>query len=134
MKVWTTMGFVDGSERLGLRLRLLSTKPIAAQMQQKGQVFGYARASSRDQHLTRQVETPGEVDKLFSGQATGTTRDRPGLTQLLNYVREGATLRVTSMDRLARDPRDLQRLVDRSTLYRALAQPQAACEISQGQR
>ena len=80
--------------------------------QQKGQVIGYVRVSSRDQHLTRQVEALGEVDKLFSDQVTGSTRDRPGLTQLLDYVREGDTLRVTSMDRLARDLRDLQHLVD----------------------
>ena len=78
----------------------------------KGQVIGYARVSSRDQHLTRQVEALGEVDKLFSDQVTGSTRDRPGLAQLLDYVREGDTLRVTSMDRLARDLRDLQHLVD----------------------
>lgn len=80
--------------------------------QQKGQVIGYVRVSSRDQNLTRQVEALGVVDKLFQDQVTGSTRDRPGLAQLLDYVREGDTLRVTSMDRLARDLRDLQHLVD----------------------
>ena len=80
--------------------------------QQNGQVVGYVRVSSRDQNPARQVEALGVVDKLFQDQVTGSTRDRPGLTQLLDYVREGDTLRVTSMDRLARDLRDLQHLVD----------------------
>lgn len=73
-----------------------------------GQVVGYARVSSSDQNLDRQLEAIGEVDRLFTEKVSGkNVDDREQLKQLLGYVREGDTVRVQSPDRLARDTIDL---------------------------
>lgn len=80
-----------------------------------GQRVGYARVSTADQRLDRQVEVLGEVDRLFTDEASGSTRYRPGLEAALGYVREGDELVVASMDRLARSVRDLHALVDELT-------------------
>lgn len=77
----------------------------------RGQVVGYARVSSVSQNLDRQIEALGEVDELFTDQASGKSSDRPGLTEALRYVRRGDTLRVASMDRLARSLVDLEQIV-----------------------
>lgn len=82
-------------------------------MSAAGAVVGYARVSSTDQHLDRQVAAIGEVDKLFTDKVSGRTRaDRVGLVQCLNYLREGDTLKVASMDRLARSLTDLRSIVE----------------------
>lgn len=78
-----------------------------------GQVVGYARVSSTDQSLERQLVALGDVDRLFTDKVSGRTRaDRVGLTQCLEYLREGDTLRVASMDRLARSLADLRTIVE----------------------
>lgn len=78
-----------------------------------GQRIGYARVSSTDQNLARQVEAIGSVDRLFEEKVSGGSRtDRPGLAECLLYAREGDTIRVASMDRLARSLVDLQQVVD----------------------
>ena len=76
----------------------------------KGQRVGYVRVSSFDQNPDRQLE--GEaVDRIFTDKASGKDTQRPQLTALLSFVREGDTLVVHSMDRLARNLDDLRRLV-----------------------
>ena len=75
-----------------------------------GQRVGYIRVSALDQRTERQLEqTP--VDRLFSDQVSGKDTLRPQLTALLTFVREGDTVVVHSMDRLARNLEDLRRLV-----------------------
>lgn len=82
-------------------------------MTPQGQTVGYARVSSTDQNLARQLESIGTVDRMFTDQVSGSTRAaREGLAECLAYVRDGDTLRVASMDRLARSLIDLQQLVD----------------------
>lgn len=82
-------------------------------MVQHGQVVGYVRVSSADQNLARQLESIGNVDRLFSDKVTGGARSaRQGLADCLQYVREGDVVRVASMDRLARSLVDLQQIVD----------------------
>lgn len=77
-----------------------------------GQIVGYARVSSTSQSLARQLEALGEVDELFTDHMSGKNRaDRPGLADALRYVRRGDTLRVASMDRLARSLVDLEQIV-----------------------
>lgn len=81
-----------------------------------GQTVGYARVSTTDQSLDRQVDALGDVDRLFTDQVTGSTRaGRDGLARLIAYIRDGDTVRVTSMDRLARSVRDLRDVVDELT-------------------
>ncbi|GAA4731135.1 recombinase family protein [Nocardioides endophyticus] len=76
-----------------------------------GQVVGYGRVSSTSQNEARQVEALAGSDRLFIDKVSGKNTDRPELTAALGYVRQGDTLRVPSMDRLARNTVDLLTLV-----------------------
>lgn len=80
----------------------------------KSQHIGYVRVSSEDQNPERQLEGV-EVDKLYIEKVTGKDLKRPVLQDLLKYIREGDTLIVHSMDRLARDLVDLRQLVKKLT-------------------
>ncbi len=75
-----------------------------------GQRIGYVRVSSFDQNPERQLEHV-QVDKEFTDKASGKDTHRPELERLLAFVREGDTVVVHSMDRLARNLDDLRRLV-----------------------
>ena len=73
-------------------------------------VVGYRRVSSASQSLDRQ-ELEG-CDKVFEEKVTGAKRDRPELDRMLDYIRDGDEVRVYSIDRLARDLRDLQSIIE----------------------
>lgn len=75
-----------------------------------GQRIGYVRVSSFDQNPERQLGQV-QVDRLFTDKASGKDSQRPELERLLAFVREGDTVVVHSMDRLARNLDDLRRLV-----------------------
>lgn len=79
-----------------------------------GQRIGYVRVSSFDQNPERQLEQI-QVDKVFTDKASGKDTQRPELDSLLAFVREGDTVVVHSMDRLARNLDDLRRLVQKLT-------------------
>lgn len=81
----------------------------------KSQLIGYVRVSSEDQNPERQLDGL-EVDKLYIEKVSGKDLNRPVLDDLLKYIREGDTLIVHSMDRLARDLIDLKKLVKDLTL------------------
>ena len=76
----------------------------------QGQRIGYVRVSSFDQNPDRQLEQI-EVGKVFTDKASGKDTQRPELERLLAFVREGDTVVVHSMDRLARNLDDLRRIV-----------------------
>lgn len=80
-----------------------------------GQHIGYRRVSTVDQKTDRQLaDTP--VDKVFTDKASGKSTDgRPELARAIDYVRDGDTLVVHSMDRLARNIVDLHQIVDALT-------------------
>jgi DNA invertase Pin-like site-specific DNA recombinase len=80
----------------------------------QGHRIGYIRVSSFDQNPERQLENV-QVDKLFTDKASGKDTQRPELDMLLSFVREGDTVVVHSMDRLARNLDDLRRLVQKLT-------------------
>ena len=79
-----------------------------------GQRIGYVRVSSFDQNPERQLEQVA-VDRVFTDTASGKDTRRPELERLLGFVREGDTVVVHSMDRLARNLDDLRRLVQELT-------------------
>ncbi|WP_306532633.1 recombinase family protein [Geobacter sp.] len=79
-----------------------------------GHRIGYVRVSSFDQNPERQLEHV-QVDKVFTDKASGKDTKRPQLDTLLSFVREGDTVVVHSMDRLARNLDDLRRLVQNLT-------------------
>ena len=76
-------------------------------------IVGYARVSSTQQDYTSQVERlmkAGAV-RIYTEKRSGLDGDRPELGQCLGYVRDGDTLIVTKLDRLARSTADLYRIV-----------------------
>ncbi len=76
--------------------------------------MGYARVSSKDQNLDRQIEQlkAEKVFTYYTDKASGGSRERPGLDEAMRYVRAGDQLVVTSMDRCARSLTDLYAIVD----------------------
>ncbi len=75
-----------------------------------GQRIGYRRVSTVDQNAARQLDGV-DVKKMFTDKASGKDVARPELQKALDYVREGDTFVVHSMDRLARNLDDLRRTV-----------------------
>lgn len=75
-----------------------------------GHRVGYQRVSTVDQNTARQLDGV-QLDKVFTDRASGKDIKRPELARALEYVREGDTLVVHSMDRLARNLEDLRRIV-----------------------
>jgi len=70
---------------------------------------GYRRVSTIDQNLERQ--DLGEVDRVFEEKVSGKNTDRAALQEMIAFVREGDEVVVFSIDRLARDLRDLQSII-----------------------
>jgi len=75
-----------------------------------GHQVGYIRVSSIDQNTDRQLSGI-ELNKTFSEKISGKDINRPQLQECLEYLREGDTLHVHSIDRLARNLADLQGIV-----------------------
>ncbi|MFJ9371549.1 recombinase family protein [Nocardia sp. NPDC101769] len=71
---------------------------------------GYVRVSTVDQNTVRQLDGI-EVEKTFTDKASGKDTARPRLDEMIAFVRDGDTVIVHSMDRLARNLDDLRRLV-----------------------
>jgi DNA invertase Pin-like site-specific DNA recombinase len=76
----------------------------------QGQRIGYVRVSSYDQNPDRQIEALNAA-RLFIDKTSGKDTQRLQLNAMLSFVREGDTVVVHSMDRLARNLDDLRRLV-----------------------
>ena len=72
--------------------------------------IGYRRVSSEGQNLDRQDFV---CDKMFEEKVSGAKRDRDALTAMIEFAREGDEVIVWSIDRLARDLRDLQEIIQR---------------------
>jgi DNA invertase Pin-like site-specific DNA recombinase len=72
----------------------------------RGQTVGYIRVSTIDQNTDGQ-----HLDRTFTDRLSGKDTDRPELDAMVAYVRDGDTVVVHSMDRLARNLDDLRRLV-----------------------
>ena len=79
-----------------------------------GKTVAYIRVSSVDQNSARQLDGVAR-DKTFEDKASGKDTARPALTALKEFVREGDTVIVHSMDRLARNLDDLRRTVNELT-------------------
>lgn len=81
-------------------------------------LVGYGRVSSSGQSLDIQLEalTQAGCEKVFAEKVSGrSTKDREQLAQALDFVREGDTLVVTRLDRLARSVGDLHRIIETLT-------------------
>jgi DNA invertase Pin-like site-specific DNA recombinase len=80
--------------------------------------IAYARVSTDAQELDRQLDALKKegYDKLIQEKYTGTKKDRAGLTQLLDNVREGDTVIVESISRLGRKTLDILSIIEELTL------------------
>lgn len=79
----------------------------------KNQNIAYIRVSTREQSTGRQTEGMAhlKLDKVFTEQLSGKSTERPVLRSCIDYAREGDTLYIYSIDRLARSLGDLDKLI-----------------------
>ena len=77
-------------------------------------IFGYARVSTEAQNLDRQIDALKKygVDMIYNEKMTGTKRDRPELSKMLDRMTEGDTVVVESLSRLGRSTKDLIELTE----------------------
>ena len=80
---------------------------------------GYARISSVGQSLAVQLDKLAHCDKLFQETTSGAVSRRPQLAACLEYVRDGDTLVVTRLDRLARSTLHLWQIAANSIASRS---------------
>jgi DNA invertase Pin-like site-specific DNA recombinase len=79
-----------------------------------GKIVGYARVSSVGQQHETQIErlNAAGATKIFAEKRSGLDDKRPELTKCLDYLREGDTLIITKLDRLARSTSHLHQIVE----------------------
>lgn len=71
---------------------------------------GYVRVSTLEQNTDRQLDGI-DLYKIYEDKLSGKSMDREQLKLCVDYLREGDELYVHSIDRLARNQRDLQNIV-----------------------
>ena len=83
-------------------------------MTTKGQKIGYIRVSSIEQNTESQKSLLGNVgmDKVFEEKLSGKNTERPQLQMMLDYVRDGDTVYVKDLSRLAKNTKDLLDIVE----------------------
>lgn len=86
---------------------------IYKRRQGENMVVGYVRVSTEDQYLDRQFKILNELgaEKIFSEKLSGKNLNRPQLKEMLGFIREGDTVAVESISRLARSTKDLLNIV-----------------------
>ncbi|MBU3182753.1 recombinase family protein [Clostridium psychrophilum] len=77
-------------------------------------VFGYARVSTIEQSLDRQLDVLklAGAEEIIQEKITGTKADRPGLNKLLGKLRKGDVILISDLTRLSRSTKDLFNLVE----------------------
>lgn len=91
-------------------------------------LVGYARVSTQDQTPQLQLDAlkVAECERVFEEKASGAQRDRPQLMAALDYAREGDTIVVWKLDRLARSTKQLietvELLEERNVGFRSLTE------------
>lgn len=79
--------------------------------------IGYARVSTQDQNLDRQLDNlkAAGCERIFNEKMTGTKSDRPELKTMMLTLRQGDILVIDSFSRLSRSTKDLLELVEKLT-------------------
>src|ERR1700756_2919887 len=101
-------------------------------------VYGYARVSTQDQHLTGQLEALKEAGAATSyrEKVSGARANRPQLAKLMACLKEGDVVLVSKLDRLGRSTRELLDLIERisqaGAAFRSLGDPLWDTSSSQG--
>ncbi|MEM1486371.1 recombinase family protein [Oscillospiraceae bacterium PP1C4] len=80
----------------------------------KNFVFGYARVSTEQQNLDRQMDALKKygVDTIYNEKMTGTKRERPELNKMLDRMTSGDSVVIESLSRLGRSTKDLIELTE----------------------
>lgn len=80
--------------------------------------LGYARVSTIDQNLTRQLIRLKQegVDQIYQEKISGKNMERPELKRLLRRLRANDEVIVVSLDRLGRDNDDITRIINQITI------------------
>lgn len=74
--------------------------------------IGYARVSSLEQNIDRQIQVlERQTTKIFTDKESGTSRKRQGLKELLDYIRTDDIVVVTELDRLSRNNEHLTEIM-----------------------
>lgn len=73
----------------------------------------YARVSTEEQNLARQMAEADGYDKVFVEKISGKNMERPQLRAMLDYVRNGDVVEVESYSRLARSTKDLLTIIEK---------------------
>ncbi|MBP2029069.1 DNA invertase Pin-like site-specific DNA recombinase [Acetoanaerobium pronyense] len=77
-------------------------------------LIGYARVSTQEQNLDRQIDQLKEAncEKIFCEKFTGIKKERPELNNLIEHIRPGDTIIITDLTRLSRSTKDLFKIVE----------------------
>ena len=78
-------------------------------------IIGYARISTEHQSLNRQIDRLQEAhcERIFTDKVSGTKKDRPEFTMMMNTIRAGDTIIVCELSRLSRKVKDIFEIVDK---------------------
>lgn len=93
----------------GMRVRTIGLGKIERGKMVK---IGYARVSTTDQNMDRQLDQLKHIDKLFQESISGVSKDRPQLKAMLDYIREGDIVVVTELERLGRNNQELTEIMN----------------------
>ena len=76
--------------------------------------IGYARVSTQDQELNRQIDMLMNygVEKIYKEKITGTKKDRPELNRMKDVLRKGDIVVIESLSRLGRSTKDLLSIIE----------------------
>jgi DNA invertase Pin-like site-specific DNA recombinase len=111
---------------------------VACEIETQIAIVGYARVSTQDQHLTRQLESlkAAGAETVYREKISGARADRPQLAKLMASLKAGDTVIVTKIDRLGRSTRELLELIERigkaGAAFRSLGDPLFDTTSSQG--
>lgn len=77
-------------------------------------IFGYARVSTQEQNLDRQLDSLklAGAEEIIQEKITGTKADRPELNRLMDKLRKGDIILIADLTRLSRSTKDLFNLVE----------------------
>ncbi|MCL2187776.1 MAG: recombinase family protein [Defluviitaleaceae bacterium] len=77
-------------------------------------IIGYARVSTVEQNLDRQLDSldANGAEKIFTEKVSGKKADRPELLKMIEHLRDGDVVVIAELTRLSRSTKDLFAIVE----------------------